>query len=684
MTNNKRKTGLFLVFLIALSFLLNIGKPVHAAEGDVIINETNFPDANFRSIVEQYDTDGDKILQVNELSVITVIDCKGGLVADEQKIADLKGIEHFTALEELNCSYNKLTSLDVSKNAALQNLICDFNQLTLLDISKNAALQNLICRYNQLVSLDVSNNSALQYLDCDSNQLSLLDVSNNAALQYLDCSSNQLTSIDVSNNVALLDLYCSNNQLSSLDVSKNVTLQNLNCSNNQIVSLDISQNAALEHLSCHRNQLTSLDISKNNALAYLYCANNQLSSLDVSKNVALLDLFCTNNQLSSLDVSNNVVLRNLSCFNNQLTSLDVKNNTELRWLGCGNNKLTSLDLSNNINLVANDEIDLSNQIYPTALFSTLNNNIYHFDLTSIPDLNIANITDVKQSDGNLLPEGVVYNKANGILTVDSSKKIKGITYDYDVKIGQNPLKRMDVTVNLAYRFNVSLNPNNGIESPQLIAEVKEGESYTYILPKLADCNFTTPAGEIFKAWEVNGIEKQPGDTVTVTEHTEIKALWEVATAPSESFEFEMLEKIVVWIMGSDQPASFTSSAEFTDFLYVLVDGKLVDETDYEVKEGSTIVSFKSRFLKALSEGQHPVEIVSKASGSSRGIGGAKGILDIRAQVASETVKVTPSSQPTKTLPRTGESSGLNQWLIVLLISAGGLLYVVRKKKVSKQ
>ena len=54
------------------------------------------------------------------------------------------------------------------------------------------------CTYNQLTSLDVSNNTALTYLIIEYNQLTSLDVSNNTALNSLFCSGNQLTSLDVS------------------------------------------------------------------------------------------------------------------------------------------------------------------------------------------------------------------------------------------------------------------------------------------------------------------------------------------------------------------------------------------------------------------------------------------------------------------------------------------------------
>ena len=91
---------------------------------------------------------------------------------------------------ELNCLWNQLTSLDVSKNTALEILFCSDNQLTSLDVSKNTALTELDCTYNQLTGLDVSKNTALEELYCSENQLTSLNISGCARLEALFCFSN--------------------------------------------------------------------------------------------------------------------------------------------------------------------------------------------------------------------------------------------------------------------------------------------------------------------------------------------------------------------------------------------------------------------------------------------------------------------------------------------------------------
>ncbi len=248
------------------------------------------------------------------------------------------------SLTFLVCSYNQLTTLDVSNNMALTDLDCGGNQLTTLDVSNNIALTCLRCYFNQLTNLDVSNNTALAYLFCDDTKLTSLDVSNNIALIYLYCDHNQLTNLDVSNNTALTTLGCSFNQLTSLDVSNNMALTNLDCGMNQLTVLDVSNNTALIDLTCHDNQLISLNINNNTALTNLYCVMNQLTVLDVSNNTALTDLNCAANQLTVLDVSNNIALTDLNCATNQLTVLDVSNNIALTNLDCSYNQLTQLKL----------------------------------------------------------------------------------------------------------------------------------------------------------------------------------------------------------------------------------------------------------------------------------------------------------------------------------------------------
>jgi len=152
------------------------------------------------------------------------------------------------------------------------------------------------------------------------------------------------------------------------------------------------------------------------------------------------------------------------------------------------------------------------------------------------------------------------------------------------------------------------------------------------------------------------------------------------TDPGDSSEVLMIQQPSIWTKGSNESASFTSNADFKDFLYVKVDREIVDESNYDVKEGSTIVTFKASYLETLSAGEHAVEIVS-ASGSGHGTISAFGTIEIKAQAVQQTEQVTQASDA---LPVTGESNGYYPWPVLTLLSAGGLLFVLRKKRLSQQ
>ena len=195
--------------MLVLAAVAGMANAAQAQAQDIEINDTNFPDVNFRTHVKQYDTDSDGSLSNEEIAAVTSIE----IVSWGPSIADLKGIEHFTALTELSCGSDQLTTLDVSANTALKKLYCSYGQLTTLDVSNCTALTDLFCHNNQLSTLDVSNCTALQYLECYSNHLNALDVSKNTELKKLDCSSNQLTALNVANCTALTHLDCYSNQI---------------------------------------------------------------------------------------------------------------------------------------------------------------------------------------------------------------------------------------------------------------------------------------------------------------------------------------------------------------------------------------------------------------------------------------------------------------------------------------
>lgn len=221
-----------------------------AETGGIPIDPAHFPDANFLKYVEKIiDTDHSGTLSQEERNA-TVIYVLG------MGIKDLTGIEFFPELENLDCSENQLTQLDVSKNPKLKRLVCYENKLTSLDVSGNTSLTELHCYTNQLTSLNLGENANLDILNCVVNRLTSLDLSGNANLTRLACSSNLLTSLDVSNNPNLILLDCERNLLTSLNVSKNTELDTLDCSGNKR-SLELSNSGRFD-----LSTLPGFDVSK--------------------------------------------------------------------------------------------------------------------------------------------------------------------------------------------------------------------------------------------------------------------------------------------------------------------------------------------------------------------------------------------------------------------------------------
>ena len=127
------------VFTACTAYSDNPVKPVGIA-----IDEINFPDSAFRNyLLENCDFAEDGILTTEEIKNTTVLD-----FYEEYNIESLKGIEYFTALEELDCGSNDIVEIDLSNNTRLEELYCSGNGLTKLDVSACQKLELLWCYQN--------------------------------------------------------------------------------------------------------------------------------------------------------------------------------------------------------------------------------------------------------------------------------------------------------------------------------------------------------------------------------------------------------------------------------------------------------------------------------------------------------------------------------------------------------
>jgi len=186
----------------------------------VEINDTNFPDPVFQQYVKDNidtadTTSGQKDgkLSKAERDAVTEINI------NNQNCTNLTGIAYFANLKKLYCNDNKLKELNLKDNENLTELNCSYNQLTTLDVSKNAKLSILECYNNGMEELNLGDITNLSWLLCAENNLTELDVSKNPYLERLHCRHNKLRRLVIGKNYSLTMLYLMDNQLTSLDLN---------------------------------------------------------------------------------------------------------------------------------------------------------------------------------------------------------------------------------------------------------------------------------------------------------------------------------------------------------------------------------------------------------------------------------------------------------------------------------
>ena len=203
-----RRRGLSAFLAVAMCFGL-LPATAWAAEEGVAIDASNFPNKTFRNYIQKvFDKDNNDFFSADEIAAVTELtfqypdDPNTGVAG----ITSLKGIEYFTALTSLDCSYQDLTELDLSQNTGLTSVLCYGNQLTELDLSANTQLIELDCSSNEITHLDVSRNHNLEKLSCYHNRLTSLDLSRNNKLTYTYCDSWCPIEPDENNTINLAEL----------------------------------------------------------------------------------------------------------------------------------------------------------------------------------------------------------------------------------------------------------------------------------------------------------------------------------------------------------------------------------------------------------------------------------------------------------------------------------------------
>ena len=321
-----------------------LGSTTSADEYNSIIPESEF-DEDFLTVLKRDDVcyywnaSGEKVsynIDSNGDGQISISEVKkvGSLALIGKNLSDLKGIEYFVNLTELDYTNNNIVNLDLSSNTKLKDLRGYGNPNTNINVTKNAELTILdLSGSTAITGIDLSGNPKLKYFECNEcYTIKSLDFSNNPKLKRIGVNNDNgndpksrgaLSSITFSNNTELTIVNVRNNSLKTINVSGLTNLQSLDCGDNALTTLDVSHNKQLTDLCCYGNSRynggATLQLSKlenNPLLERINCSVNKISAIDFSQNVNLKQVWCDQNQISLLDFSNSPNLEALGCWDN--------------------------------------------------------------------------------------------------------------------------------------------------------------------------------------------------------------------------------------------------------------------------------------------------------------------------------------------------------------------------------
>ena len=128
-----------------------------------------------------------------------------------------------------------------------------------------------------------------------------------------------------------------------------------------------------------------------------------------------------------------------------------------------------------------------------------------------------------------------------------------------------------------------------------------------------------PSGVTVKNTNTGNVTVNGGTKVTKDNengYTVPRSYYYYPSAPGITAELNGTNKSATDYPGGDYGLVFRSTAAFSTFQGVQVDGKTLAKSNYTAEEGSTVVYLKAAYLKTLAAGKHTVTILSTAGNTS--------------------------------------------------------------------
>lgn len=194
--------------------------------------------------------------------------------------------------------------------------------------------------------------------------------------------------------------------------------------------------------------------------------------------------------------------------------------------------------------------------------------------------------------------------------------------------------------------------DNGYEYPYDLISYDRNGSY-----------YDTLKEEVSEEWVAKDIEKIDISTLDVN------------YTPDEEYKITNGANAVA---NSDTKSlKITADGDFSKFTGVNVDGKTVDGSNYTASKGSTVVEFKSEYLKTLSVGKHTVEICFTD-------GKAATQFEVKKSGNSNNSdKTDKPAKPDVEIPNTDGTSPVTAVFAVMALSGTAVIAYNKKKRLRK-
>ena len=151
---------------VSVSWTVTVTAPV----SESLNLEQDVPDAAFRAVLTQFDTDNDGIVSRAEADAVTKLNLEWDW--ESTQIQNLQGIAFFSEIEILNAAYQNLQTVDLSGNKKLKIVNLEFNYIREMDLSNQT----------ELISSETSGSATYYGLQVGYQKESESDYNGNAAI----------------------------------------------------------------------------------------------------------------------------------------------------------------------------------------------------------------------------------------------------------------------------------------------------------------------------------------------------------------------------------------------------------------------------------------------------------------------------------------------------------------------